>query len=1783
MTETDDRQFKEEALRSLRKLRARIEELEKAASAPIAIIGSSCRFPGAEGTDAYWNLLRDGVDAIREVPAERWDVSRWYAPPPAVPGKSYGRWGGFIEHLDKFDARMFAMKRVEAEQMDPQQRVLLEVVWEALESAAIDPHSLRRSSTGTFIGISSSDYQDTLMRVTETAENFDFYSVLGAWKTMTVGRVNYFLDLWGPAEPFDTACSSSLVAIHRACRALRAGEVNLALSGGVNAVLSPEVAVMACQGNMFARDGRCKFFDSRADGFVRSDGCGVLVLKRLADAQRDGNQILAVIRGVAVNHDGRSQGITAPNGLSQQQVIRTALADAGLSPDDVDYVECHGTGTSLGDPQECEALGEVFQTRSKATRVQIGSVKSNMGHLEAAAGVAGLLKIVMALRHAELPPSIHLRQSNPQIPLDEICLQVPTMRHPWPKKDGRPRRAGVSSFGISGTNAHVVLEEPPDVPTPSNLAPDGPTLFALSASTDEGLRSIARRHAAYLHARTSVPIDALARTMVDRQEHGDHRAAFVVEGREEVQRELLAISRKDASPKTTFGESRPSSKPLVAFVFTGMGAQYPTMGRALYDRFAVFRDVIDECDAAASPILRQSLREVMYDKDNDGLLMRSVAYTQPALFATALATAHLWRALGVECGAVIGHSVGEFAAACFAGSSSISDMMALVVERGRLLATLPPDGLMAVVFTDADVVEARAKSAGISIAARNAPGNVVVSGAVSSVESLLADFERGGVRVRRLETSRVAFHSDHMDPILDAFEASARAVRGTILRIPMQSTMTGERLSGFNVPSAEYWRRHCREPVHFADSVKKLADSGLNTFLEVGPGAGLANLVGLVVNDVRSVGTFKKGSEFVSFLQTASELWASGVNIDVVRALGDNSSKVPKVALPRFPFQRERFSLTPRGKRPEERATARGGSLTTRPLLKTRLSSPLDVSQFEGRIGPQDPPWLVDHKVLGTVIWPGAGHLELALESLAEMNSSGFISLNDIEFEIALVFPDGSPRPVQVVVEPRWPNQASFTIHSSGHGDDQWITHARGKAEFGCHRGPLDAPPLAQLRRQILSPVAIPELYERGSAGGMEYGPSFRLCRELYLNADANEAVSRVELPPNIDSTNGYVFHPAVVDACLHALMPCMPGYGERDRGSYWPLSIDKVNVYAPVGSVVWVHTKFIEKEDGRAIVNIRLYSEDERCAAELIGLRIERVTATTLAQREKVDTRDWLWEVAWKKRERDSAPVVAGPPRRWIVVDDERGFADAVEEALRARGDEVERVPVAGPSELRERLRSFLKVRPADVVLVLRALDTPNFVSWTDRELGRALELGPQTCFEIAQELVAGTGTVPQLVFVTRNAARIRENEDVEPQHGILVGLTRTLAREHPSLRPTLVDLDGASTQNDVRSLVAAVTEVAGETELYVRPEGLFVPRVEPSPLRVRRLSATRIDNESGFLITGGLGALGLEVARWLVSHGARKLVLFSRRAVGSRERAILNELEKAGAEVVVVTGDATNREDVQRAVGAVGPALRGVFHLAGTLEDKVFARQTWGDFSRVLAPKLVGGWLLHELTREHDLSMFVMFSSITAIIGNAGQANHAAACAFEDALAHHRAHRVLPSISVNFGPWSEVGVAAHLDLLRRAGTNGMSTQSALAALRSVLEGGRTQVGVFPGDFWYPKDDESCPTLLESVRRRSPGETAAAPPVGSEAANDVRLEDMLTEIWTTAFGLREPIALDEEFFDLGGDSLIAMRITAAAGKRGVKFTVNDLFNSPTIRALGELLAERTRGESEDA
>lgn len=1205
----------QQAFLALQDAEARIVELEGAQTVPIAVIGLSCRTPGgAHDAESFWRLLDEGRDAIGPIPRDRWDHDALFDADPSRPGRIAARAGGFIEDVDQFDAPFFGISPREADGMDPQQRLLLEGCWRALEHAGIAPDGLRSAPVGVFVGAASADYTYLQLKSGDPTL-LDPHFASGIAHSVFSGRVSYLLGLQGPSLTIDTACSSSLTAVHLACQSLRAGECRLALAGGVNLMLAPDIYIALSRARMLAPDGRCKTFSAAADGFGRSEGCAVLALKRLDEAEADGDRILGVIRGSAINQDGPSSGLTAPNGPAQEVVIRAALAAAGLEPHDIGYIEAHGTGTELGDPLEARALASVFAGRpADRGPLWIGSVKTNIGHMEAAAGAIGLVKLILSLQRGVIPRHLHFDEPSPHIPWAETSLRVPAQATPFPAVDGA-RRGGVSSFGFSGANAHVIVEAPA-APAPTSIDARS-RVIPLAARSPAQLQASAAALADVLSPKAALA--DIARTLAEGRAHTGYRAVARFSDAAALKASLQALAR-DESGAFKQAAPRAGDPPRIAFLFTGQGAQYAGMGRSLYDAAPVFRAAMDACAAVADPLMDRPLLPLMFSIDA-GDALRQTGYAQPALFALEYSLAMLWRSVGVTPIAALGHSIGEIAAACVAEAISLADAMRLVVARGRLMQSLPAGGAMAAVFAPsskfADTLKSEAGR--VSVAAINGPAQAVISGEAESLGRVRATLAAAGVKTHPLDVSH-AFHSALMDPILDAFEQEAAKARFSPPRLRVISNLTGRAITASEIARPAYWREHLRHPVRFEDGLRALGVARVDVLIEIGPQPVLGAFAASVLEGKRAphiVASLRKDADgWDAFLDAVAALHLAGVEIDWKGLDADRVGR--PIDLPGASFERIRHWFRTPARASFAPMAQAGG------LPGERIETPAAAGLFETAVTRDEPNYIRQHVAHGRTIAPGAMLLEMMRRAASVSLESEGVQLSDVNFLTPLEVPEGKAVKVQTLCARLGDDSCETTVFAAEGG--KWRVCARTKSlalAAASPRRDIDA-----IRKACGTSVDPEALYTDLAARGVTLGPSFQIIRKL--GRAGCEAVADIELNTTDRAADPRGLHPLVLDACFQAAAIAL---GDAGGAVYVPAAIDRCEVFdiGGLASGAIAHARITRVTEAGFSANFDLMDQDGRVALHLFGVWFARIGVAFAAGNRDVALDDVLYDVAWR------------------------------------------------------------------------------------------------------------------------------------------------------------------------------------------------------------------------------------------------------------------------------------------------------------------------------------------------------------------------------------------------------------------------------------------------------------------------------------------------------------------------------------------------------------------------
>jgi phthiocerol/phenolphthiocerol synthesis type-I polyketide synthase C len=1627
-------------------------EIHASAAEPVAVIGMACRFPKSTNTQHFWQMLCDGVDAIGEVPAERRTVWDFWEQTARQNGGAFPSHGGFLQHVDEFDPEFFGISPREALSLDPQQRLLLEVASEALEDAGQRRETIHGSRTGVFVGISSSDY--SRLRFGEPG-NIDPYAGTGNALSIAANRISYEFDLRGPSMAVDTACSSSLVAVHLACESLQRRQCSVALAGGVNLVLSPAVTATFAKAGFLAIDGRCKAFDSRANGYVRGEGAGIVVLKLLSRALADGDRVYALIRGSSVNNDGRTNGLTAPSRLGQEGVLREAYARAGVAPHLVSYIEAHGTGTSLGDPIEVEALGNVIaQGRTPGDECLLGSVKTNIGHLEAAAGIAGLIKTVLAIFHGEIPPSLHFKCPNPNIPFDRLPLRVQRSLTKWPSLS---RLAGVSSFGFGGTNAHVVLDQAPVPPQTAAKHDDGLgkwRILPLSAASPEALRTLGEQFSEFL-APSNANADtydwaSICHTAGVRRTHYEHRMAVIAQGPAQAASALQAFCRGERSSAVLFGRVAQYQSHRCVFVFSDIGPDWQEIGLELLNESPIFRSAVEECDR----ILRQHTNSSLLDRIQEGeARFDKLAIAMPILLTLQVGLAVYWQHLGVMPDAVVASGAGEIAAAYITGALSLEDAMRVACQSERLIQQPA------------------------------CPGQL-------SSEAATIDVPRVDAQLPK----------------------TPRAIGLKVPSLPIITEVNPKS----NILVAEYLRSHLREVADFPSAVDAALDEGHRVFVEIGPQSALGAAIvtrlrarsesGVVVG---SLGGGASASQRV--LASLGEMYVQGWPVKWQQLY---PMQRPFINLPRHPWRRRRFWIN--GQRDQENNT----NIDIREpaahrLLGRRIESSVAATHvWENEISRIRQPFLEDHVFQGNELVPGTAYFEIAVAAASEIFGLKPIVLKNISLRNPLFLPHESARQLQVSVSVTGVGEGAFRVFSrpkassSAQSITDWILHALGEiAVVASDQQPLtiSETEIVAIQHRCTQQLTGHEYFAELGNRGFTYGPAFRGLKTLWRRT--GEALGEIQIPEVLTrEISAYHLHPAIIDAGAQLVVAT-----DGINRPFLPVGVDEVRVHQNAGVPALGHALFKSHTGASAAGftgDVNLYDANRNLLVEAIGLRVQYLDSAEERIFESSWQR-WLYKLNWEPKPLAEEKGHIDTDGIWLILADAGGVGERLAANLVSSGNRYVTV-FAGTAFAQIGTDSF-RIRTANVDDLLRVIDAVLTSADKKREEVRgvvhlwsldSISILRADTASLAEANQLGTGTVIALLralasrktsahcplwLVTRGAQRIEgQRFPVEPAQATLWGLGRTIFNEQPNFAGALIDLDPELEIESAAAFLAREMAASnGETELAVRQSEVYAARLE----RWREpesLAEMQFRTDASYLISGGLGALGIEITRWMVERGARRIIVLGRTPLPPRSEWMLvkadshvaeqisaiREVESRGASIHVGSIDVGDEEKLSSFLDGfqreAWPPIRGVIHAAGVVHDEILQLIAPETLESVLRAKVAGGWLLHQCLKSADLDFFVLFSSAASLLGSPGQGAYAAANGFLDGLAYYRRDVNLPAMSINWGPWA-AGMAVNSSAgrsLAQRGINSISPPEGLQLFGRLLRSSVTQVAAIPIDW---------------------------------------------------------------------------------------------------------------------
>ncbi len=1802
----------------------------------VAAVGMSCRFPGgANDPDSFWEVLINGRSGICEIPDNRWDSEKYYDADVGAPGKMYTKLGGFLNiPVDRFDAPFFNISPKEAVALDPQQRMLLELTWEAFENAGLDIGRFFGTNTGVYVGISGEEYSMAHRNSGDTGR-IDAYSLTGTTSSTCCGRISYTFGFEGPCLSVDTACSSSLTALHIACKALESGEIDTAVVAGVNIILSPLAHICFSKLQAISVDGCSKTFDASANGYGRGEGAGVIVLRRLSDALKENNNVHGVIRGTAINQDGKSNGLTAPNGLAQQKVIQKALKDSGLEAADIDYMEMHGTGTPLGDPIEVKAVMEVYgQSKSRSNPLKIGSVKSNIGHLEAAAGMASIMKVLLSFKHGVIPANLNFKTPNPYIPWDSAPVKVVDSNVSWENGD-RIRRAGLNGFGFGGSNAHIILEEPPAVE--KIKASDGDTglILKLSAKTKNSLLQGVKNYMEYMKVHTEHALEDIIHTANITRADFDYRFSVIGKTREEFidkMENFLSGENKDGTFTNMDSEEAVGTNPQIVFMFSGQGSQYVGMGKELYQRNPVFKLAFDQCNRLFRPFILKSLTELIYSEAASADEIERTLYAQPLIFSVEYSLYKLWEHFGVTPDIVLGHSIGEYAAAAAAGMMSLNDAVKLVAARGRLMDSAPGHGSMGAVFADIKTVMSLINDYKdkVSVAAYNAAQSIVISGDKSSVESILEKAEKSGTKVNRLKVSH-GFHSQLMEPVLEDFRLIASEVKFEKPEIKFLSSLTGKILDENDVLDSEYWTRHIREKVDFYHSMLALKDGKELLIIEIGSDRTLVSLGGMTLNGTAAIvpSLKRKKAEWEQLTLSMAELYAMGLRVDWANFdIGGQCGWNP-VQLPTYPFDRKQYWVQPVFE--HEKAGGVAGGSDLHPLIGQRITTPfLEDSMVYQRIFTAETPYFMkEHIIFDTSISPAAAHISMLLSLSRQLdNSSSACVIENIEFRSPLLVENDGERTVQVYVENIHGDSTKFQIVSKDNKADNssWTKHCLGNmrsVQAGSNSENMRIS-VEELKEMYPEDDTGFDFYDSLTSFGFNLGEGFRRIEKVWKKD--NKGICLIRPLEGIPDLGAYILYPGVIDSIFQSAIPIselttrMEAKNAEDTvRTMIPFSIAKLTYHYTPAQYFWCHTN-VEVQKEVIIGDIYVYNENGEIVFTIEKIMARLTNRNSLLREMNSNNSHMFYHVNWVEKASGSKNPEYGDNEKYILFMDNAGVGFNLEKALSGHGiktvvvhegsgyaegqDDAYKISYDSKNDFVKLIGSLAnRFEAADLKFVYLAdMDLKN----ENLEAGTLLEKQRKSCGgllylvqALTQSKISGNS---KLWVITDGVHRVKNETSLEFSQATLWGFSETVRIEHPQIWGGIIDIDPKVLEEDKEALAREISAGKDKQLLLRTGSGRYVLRlIKHSDLAGNSKKTVSqplaIQEEAAYLITGGTGAVGMVYAEYLVNHGARNLVLVSRRGPGESTAETLRKWMGQGVNIMLAQADICNEKevsDLKAAIHAGMPPLKGIVHAAGTIEDKMIADQTWESFSSVLDAKLKGTVNLHSVFIDESLDFFIMLSSITSITGNVGQSNYAAANYFLNIFAQYRLMNNLPAAVVCWGPWLGSGMAAQdsgvIEYMRKQGIYGIHPDIGIKIIGTLFNENYSNVlaadvnwGMFANALGIKEIDDFLSKVLTGR------ESTAVNAEGSKRESSILAELkglkkeerkalLLSHLQKQAgrimgFQGDQLPALDISLMEQGADSLMIFSMRNEVNKlTNSQLDVSLFFNYPSLRKLSNYL-----------
>ncbi|MCL2865268.1 MAG: type I polyketide synthase [Lachnospiraceae bacterium] len=1782
----------------------------------IAIVGIGCRFPGnSNDVHQFWDLLKNGKDAIVDVPKNRWDRHTFYHADRAFSGKTVSQKGGFIDGMDQFDPGFFGITPREATFIDPQQRILMEVSWEAMEDAGMITKKYVGSDTGVFIGAFTLDYQHVQFDL-DHLDQIDLHSATGSMMTLVANRLSYVYDFVGPSLAIDTACSGSLVAIHTACQNIRNKECSMAIAGGILLNFAPQYTIAESRGGFLSPDGKCKTLDESANGYVRGEGAAVVVLKPLKDAIADKDQIYSVILGSAVNQDGQTNGITVPNGESQKVAIEKAVKQAGIKLTDVQYIEMHGTGTPVGDPIEANALGESYgKGRNKKEPCVIASVKTNIGHTESVAGVAGVIKTSLILKEKKIPPHLHLKTINPKIDLEALNLKVPLELMDYPKHKGMAV-AAVNSFGFGGTNAHAILAEAPEIPLLSSTTDESLRIFPISARSETGLKAMAKRYYDFLEQKSIENIYDLGYSMAFRRDQHPFRLGVVAKNIEELKENLNDYIQDIQTLGVAQGRQNKEEDQELVFVFTGMGPQWWGMGQELMKTEPVFMEAIQKCDKEFLKYAGWSLLEAM-SAEEETSEMSQTKLAQPANFAIQFGLIQLWESKGIQADVIVGHSAGEVAAFYCAGVLCFEDAVRVIYYRSSLQQRLTGKGkMMAVSMSKEAVEELIADYEGINIVAINSATGVTLAGEEEELVKLGEAATEQGVFSKFLDVT-VPFHSHYMEEIKDEFMAGIADVTFHMPATTLYSTTIGKCVT--EQMDASYLWNNVRHAVYFADAAMAILDAGYTKFLEVGPHPTLSYYLKEMCAEKNVNGTFisslnRKQTESATFYFALAGLYATGVFKEWTRIYPEIGNFVK---LPHYAWQREVYWSE------SSSSKIRRLGVYDRILLGKRLATARPTWEVE--LKKELIPFLDDHCIGGNPLFPAAGYMEMALQLANEYYGEGFYILEDIAFKKAVFIQPNKPTKLQMTLDEE---RATFTLYNVSNVDHYELvsTGALKQIQNFAAVKSIDLRGIKEKTLNNMRESTGEKIYKKFHGSGFQYTNTFAAIDKIWVGE--TEAISKVKMP-QVEMPEKYEIYPGILDVCFQGIVALEFGMDDNDDTEIemrLPVSVDKFLLYADLKEKMWSYCCQTKKTDIYTDCDIYLYDDNGHLIAEIKRLRVQVLEG--VSQKVPLKIMDsWLYDLEWLEKENVEEIKEESQPGSWLILRDKSGVSAQYEKILTQQGETYFCVELGEALSIEMEAKKAMigfnndedfvtlyqtvtETMPIKGIMHFWNIDLPKNHEITTQNVLQSGDAGVYTVLSAVKAAVA-VEKAPKLWIVTKGAQAIDSQKEREVMQNAIWGTARLLAnQEYIASWGGIVDLDPDAIADSLNQLATQVLKGDDEDQIAFRNGLRYVARVRNTSNLTKPLPV-QMDEHASYMVTGAFGALGQLVANWLVEKGAKKLILLGRENLPERE-AWQNEdlahkiqarikfvqgLEEKGATVIVDAIDFLDEHAVKAYFVEHAESLksvRGVISAVGVVKDMLIAQMSKEVFDEVYQTKVFSHWVLHKCFEKQRLDFFVMFSSIAALITTAGQANYTAANAFLDGLATYRRQKGLAALSIAWGPWA-VGMIKELNLInvyRQKGLEPITPDKGMQTLERLIHQNIPYSAVLEADWLTLKESNAkskIPYLEEVMLNSLDGddelrsdeeilkEFQSAYSSLSKEDRMQMLEEQVIQIVARALHMKqEEITMENSLTELGLDSMVATELRNKIElKLGASLNVIDLLNNQPLQEKVEKIADQ--------